>query len=566
MTNHCSYMTKSAYLLHIGKHRFLWLLAVSVIAFIFINTLFNIRFETVDDLAMALIASGAYSGSPDNHLIFINMLYGSFLNALYFMQPHHEWYTISFIAINILSTALIAWKIVGTKHTKLAKSVFLLFTYCAFFNLTIQLQFTRTAAIAAVAGVILLSDADQRRKYLGSFMFIVASLIRFEAAFLVLLITGPIFLQDYLQTGKVRINNSISMLIATVAVSIGCKAIDHSYYQQNQDWSYFKKYNAARGKIHGLSNARLLIRDLPEGISKADYMLLLDHHPDPNIVDHAALLRVITKMSEMSAATKQRPLNQLRKHQASLLLFLLITLACAYPRPWKNPTSMVIIMMMIMTIAALVYISIRDSPKDRVFFAVLVAFIIPMPFLLNGSFYRVQKYTVLLSFFFLSYILHKQSSSVIKNHPDNAQIYENNARLVSAYLSDPKKKIRFYYDYKSEHKDPFAISSNFPTGRIAGSGWATHIPFSNSRFKSFEDYIGKYGVLVSRERFESATSLITESILLNYQKKVEPRIAAECDDSVIVEFDLVDDAKSQPSHLIKLRPHPTSAAHLHVLR
>ena len=542
-------MTRSSYLSFVQRHKFIALLVLSAVVFFLINTFYNIRFEENDDHAMALIASGAYSGSPDNHLVFINMLYGSFLNALYFIQPHYEWYTISFIAINILSTALIAWKIIGTKHTKLAKTVFLLFTYCAFFNLTIQLQFTRTAAIASVAGVILLSDADQRKKYLGSFMFILASLIRFEAAFLVLLITGPIFLQDYLQTGKVRINNSISMLIATVAVSIGCKAIDHSYYQQNQDWSYFKKYNAARGKIHALSNARLLIRDLPEGISKADYMLLLDFHPDPNIVDHAALLRVATKMSEMPAASKRKAIAQLRKHRASLLLFLLITLACAYPRPWKNPTSMVIIMMMIMTMATLVYISIKDSPKDRVFFAILVAFIIPMPFLLNGSYYRVQKYTVLLSFFFLSYILHKQSYSVIKNHPDNAQVYENNARLVSAYLSDPKKKIRFYSnDYKSGHQDPFTISSNFPTGRITGwPGWITCIPFNLDKFKSFNDYIDGYGLLVSRKRHLSAANLISESILLNHQKKVTPRIVAECDDSVIVEFDLVADPGSHSS-------------------
>jgi hypothetical protein len=533
-------MNQSTYLLFLKKHSIWVLLTLTLAVFFFVHSAYDIRFETNDDPAMALIASGAYSGSLDNHLVFINMLYGSFLNALYFIMPNHEWHTLCFIGINILSITLIAWKIVGTSHSKLAKSVFLLFIYSALFNLTIQLQFTRTAAIAAVAGIILLSDENHKKRYLGSLLFIVASLIRFEAAFLTLLIAGPIFLQDYIQIRKIRLNKSISILILTVAISIGCKAIDYAYYQQSPEWSYFSKYNAARGEINGASNARLLIRDLPEGISKADYKLLLNFHPDPSVVDHAALLRVKAKMSEMPAASKRNLIAQLRQHQAPLLLFLLITLAYAYPRPWKKTTSMIIIMMMLILMAALIYISIHDSPKDRVFFAVLVAFIAPLPFLLNGSFLRPQKYIVLISVLSLSCILNKQSSAIIKNHPDDAQVYEDNARLVSGYLSNPKNKIRFYLsDFKSEYQNPFRISSNFHTGRVAGSGWATNIPFDLDKFRSFNDYISGYGLLVSKKRYPSAVSLISESILLNYQKRVGPHIVAECNDSVIVEFSLV---------------------------
>ena len=111
---------------------------------------------------------------------------------------------------------------------------------------------------------------------------------------------------------------------------------------------------------------------------------------------------------------------------------------------------------------------------------------------------------------------------------------------MSDYLSDPKNKIRFYLsDFKSEYQDPFAISSHFQTGRIARSGWATNIPFHEGGFDSFEDYIDGYGLLVSKKRCPSAVSLISESILLNYQKRVEPYIVAECNDSVIVEFSLV---------------------------
>jgi len=198
---------------------------------------------------------------------------------------------------------------------------------------------------------------------------------------------------------------------------------------------------------------------------------------------------------------------------------------------------------MIMSMAALVYISIKDSPKDRVFFAVLVAFIMPLPFLLNGSFSRVQKYIVLLSILFLICILNKHSLSIIKNSEQNRKLYDENARLANIYLTNTENKIRFYLsDLKREYQDPFSVSSNFQTGRIAGAGWATNIPFDLDKFKSFEDYIDGYGLLMSKKRYPAAAELISESILLNYQKKVKPVIVAECDSSVIVEF------HSMPEH------------------
>ena len=205
----------------------------------------------------------------------------------------------------------------------------------------------------------------------------------------------------------------------------------------------------------------------------------------------------------------------------------------------KHPRGIVVTMMFAILVGSLVFVSLNATLKDRVFFAVIAAFIMPLPFLLSGPFSRAQKYTILLSVFFLSCIINKQSSAIIKKQPDNARLYEDNDRLVNAYLSDQTKKLRFYAaDFKSEYQNPFTISSNFHTGRIEKAGWLTNIPFNDGGFSSFEDYTDGYGLFVSKKSLPYAVSLLSKSILLNYQKKVEPHIVVESDDSVIIEFSL----------------------------
>ena len=67
-----------------------------VAIFLFMSWALSIRFETNDDVVMLMISSGAYSGTPDYHLVFINVIYGLLLKGLYFILPGLEWYTILF--------------------------------------------------------------------------------------------------------------------------------------------------------------------------------------------------------------------------------------------------------------------------------------------------------------------------------------------------------------------------------------------------------------------------------------------------------------------------------------
>ena len=59
------------------------LLVVNAAFFALMAWVMPIRFEENDDVMMCMIANGTYSGAPDAHLVFINVLYGWVLTLFY---------------------------------------------------------------------------------------------------------------------------------------------------------------------------------------------------------------------------------------------------------------------------------------------------------------------------------------------------------------------------------------------------------------------------------------------------------------------------------------------------
>ena len=187
--------------------------AVLVLLFTFI---LPIRFEENDDVMMLLFSSGSYTGHPENVLVFINYIYGSVLQVFYSVLPNYEWYTLFFLFFHVISVSVLSYEILRNQTNKITKVVLMLILYLFEVRLLFQLQFTTTAALLALSGLILLNKKSYVNYFLGALFFITASLIRFEAAFLVLLVIFPLFLKNY-----IRGNKNLKIKIVSSA-SLGC--------------------------------------------------------------------------------------------------------------------------------------------------------------------------------------------------------------------------------------------------------------------------------------------------------------------------------------------------------
>lgn len=155
-----------------------------VAIFLFMSWALSIRFETNDDVVMLMISSGAYSGTPDYHLVFINVIYGLLLKGLYFILPGLEWYTILFSLFHIVSFSIILWVYSKRITTAFGQLLLLLLLLVLQAQFIVGFQFTTTAAIVACAGLSLYFERGKKVRFFGLFLFFIGSLIRFEAAML----------------------------------------------------------------------------------------------------------------------------------------------------------------------------------------------------------------------------------------------------------------------------------------------------------------------------------------------------------------------------------------------
>ena len=91
-------------------------LAFNIVYFTVLALALPLTFEENDDVMMAMIANGSYSGTPDCHLVYINVIYGWVLTLLYGLTRAIEWYTLSFAVLHILSMSVLSYCVLTTPN------------------------------------------------------------------------------------------------------------------------------------------------------------------------------------------------------------------------------------------------------------------------------------------------------------------------------------------------------------------------------------------------------------------------------------------------------------------
>ncbi len=188
--------------------------------------LLPLGFEENDDVMMAMIANGTYSGSPDYHLVYINVIYGAVLAALYSLTTAIEWYTLCFAILHICSMSVISYCILTTPNrARWERILWLIVLYVLWTRVIVALQFTTTAGLVCLAGCMLLLRGSWQARWSGVLLVIVAALIRFMAAGLVGLLMAPIIVYTY----RLEWRKYIAVVVMLTAV-VGCRMANKAVY------------------------------------------------------------------------------------------------------------------------------------------------------------------------------------------------------------------------------------------------------------------------------------------------------------------------------------------------
>lgn len=281
------------------------------------------RFETNDDPAIAGIAYGV-NGQYDSHLIFINIIWGRVLTALLSVYPDVAWYPVMecfVISVSFAALFYVFFQRFGIKNAWLP--VFFLAFYFGAQYFTI-LQFSRTAGIACVAGMMLLlysSESSGRwgAALTGLLICTVGSLYRFEV-FEMLLVPflgagvyqAFSFLEkkDLLAVFRLMFGFACTLLLCT-----GLYLYDDYCYQNDPNWCNFREFNYLRSE--------LLDRGFPDyeqnrelydslDISENDLALFKNwDFDDPEIFNTEALRRLVEAKEEFKVEKVDRKFQEL---------------------------------------------------------------------------------------------------------------------------------------------------------------------------------------------------------------------------------------------------------------
>jgi hypothetical protein len=237
-------------------HPFLWSAGLSVgLTACTLACLFPI-YETNDDTAMNLIAAGlVVTDRPDEHLVFTNVLLGLVLKWLYELEPRIPWYGSYQSATIAAAYWAISYSLLKISPTpRQLVVVILIFTVGVLPCLTV-IQFTKTAFVAALAGIMLLAAPlhgatpwPRAAHPAGALFVVLGSLIRAESVLLACALAAPILVIACWQAPWRALRGG-AWLAGALAVAALLYYANREYYARDEGWKNFYEYNAIRAEF-----------------------------------------------------------------------------------------------------------------------------------------------------------------------------------------------------------------------------------------------------------------------------------------------------------------------------
>lgn len=275
----------------VKKHNLLTAVIINAVFLALVLVFCEIKYETSDDYIMAAIMSGAYSGTPNPHMIFINILWGYLLLPFYYLVPQISWYLIAQLALCYCAFTAVTYLMLKRLDTIMGIMLSVLFITFFSDDAYIMVQFTKTAILAVMAGSILFlwalfHDERCRKREIaaGAVLVVAGSLIRYSVIYIaggfLLFILFIEFIQFfcYKCEGKWRKFVQIAVCgVILIGVVVSAKQLDRYIYNSSPEYKFFREYGSARGGIvdkkdYGYEACEEEYKKL--GLSENDYVLL----------------------------------------------------------------------------------------------------------------------------------------------------------------------------------------------------------------------------------------------------------------------------------------------------
>ena len=296
---------------------------------------------------MSTIMSGAYEGgSPNPHMIFVNVIIGYILVPFYQLFPQVNWYFVCQLILLLSSFTLVSYMFLE-KNGKIA-GVLLSVLMLAFFtnDAYILMQFTKTATVVVMCAslVFIWSLFGNRRKSLtliSGILCLFGTMIRFSTIYLagifLILILIAEFANMYFseQNKKLYLKRMLKLAVIGITLIVAIfvfKEIDKKIYNSDEAYKVFLEYNRARAAVmdapdHGYEAYREELEKV--GVSENDYYVLRRWNFSDDEVFSVAKLNKIADIIGKEKENNPLPLGDIYEQmQMRKVMSYPIVLAC----------------------------------------------------------------------------------------------------------------------------------------------------------------------------------------------------------------------------------------------
>lgn len=276
-------------------------------------------YAIADDLIMRDIASGAFTGTPDGHLIFIRYVLGWGISRLYLLNRCVDWYGFFMAGALFLGLAALLFRGLSARKSLCWKAVYtglvLGISGTGLIFHTAQFEWTISAAALGSSALYLYvtepSEAGRRGQRLLEacliwLLLILTFCIRYDVFFMVMPGFGITFLWKFFcrKDGRFQVHFRELALPVAVFLAVGLITLAERNAYQGTEWEEFQRFQSARSQVYDYTG-------VPAYEANPDFFeeLGLDEHQMRNL-RHYALYLVDGMDAGMMEALSQESVRQ----------------------------------------------------------------------------------------------------------------------------------------------------------------------------------------------------------------------------------------------------------------
>lgn len=272
-------------------------LILTSLFFIGVHLFYTFTYGVVDDPFIATVLNGAYTGTPDAHVVYMKYPLAWILTMLFTWIPQVNWHFLLLVSCFQICCFAVCFRICSNVN-KIRNKVFLSVVFLLLFWLTmaemvLTVHYSMCAAVLSATGIFYFGTIPRgasKRNLALNFLVVLLMLwtayaIRARTLFMLLPLAGAVFIFLLFREKPVfRIKNLVRWLLCPVILFLGLGGLElmHNANYKSEVWQEFLTFNDARTTLYDFygipeyEKNREFFEEL--NISKARYDVTLDKY------------------------------------------------------------------------------------------------------------------------------------------------------------------------------------------------------------------------------------------------------------------------------------------------